>query len=190
MPSTMRLSITTLTLLMALSCSKRPAELSDKCKQTLDSDSFYFAVPEPEMQGQFDAIWKLDNFLTTSDDSGIQTIDFDCVVTVIPTNEKLEELRKILGDNFDETVRISSTHAEAAKCVTESKGIQFVEATGQLIRFKTTNQTWDLDMQKDKLSDWKFILFKRGKHPVIIPNVSLTFDKIDEYFGIENEASR
>jgi hypothetical protein len=186
----MRLLLTALTLLLTLSCTKRPTELSDKCKQIIESDTFYYAVPVPEMQAQFDAMWKLDNFLTTSNDSEIQTIDFDCVVTINPTNEKLEELRKITEENFDETVRISTTHIEATKCVTGSKGIRFVEATGQLIRFKTTNQTWDLDMQKDKFSDWKFILFKKGKAPEVVPNIILTVDKIDQYFGLQTEASR
>ena len=62
-------------------------------KQIIESDTFYYAVPVPEMQAQFDAMWKLDNFLTTSNDSEIQTIDFDCVVTINPTKEKLEEIR-------------------------------------------------------------------------------------------------
>src|SRR5688572_16958336 len=137
----MRLSITILILLLALSCIKRPTELSDKCKEIIESDSFYYAVPVAETQGQFDAMFKLDNFLTTSNDSEIQTIDFDCVITVNPTNEKLDELRRVLEDNFDETVSIATKHIEAARCVTESKGIKFVEASGQLIRIKTTNQT-------------------------------------------------
>ena len=186
----MRLLITTLILLLALSCIKRPTELSDRCQQIIESDSFYYAVPLGETQGQFDAMFKLDNFLTTSNDSEIQTIDFDCVISVNPTNEKLDELRRILEGNFDETVSIATKHIEAAKCVTESKGIKFVEASGQLIRFKTTNQTWDLDMQKDKFADWKFILFKKGKDPEIIPNIRLTFDEIDKYFGLRSEASR
>jgi hypothetical protein len=180
----MRLLINTLILLLALSCIKKPTELSDKCKQIIESDSFYYAVPVGETQAQFDAIFKLDNFLTTSNDSEIQTIDFNCVVTVNPTNEKLEELQKMFEDNFDETVSISIKHTEATRCVTESKGIRFVEATGQLIRFRTTNQTWDLDMEKDRFSDWKFILFKKGKAPEIVPNIRMRFDKIDEYFGV------
>lgn len=163
-------------------------ELSDKCKQIIESDSFYYVTPPPEMQAQFEAMWHLDNFLTTSKDSEVQTIDFDCIVSVNPTNEKLEELRKIDEENFDETVRISEKHIEATRCVTESNDLKFIDATGQLIRFKTTNQTWDLDMQKDKFSDWKFILFKKGKEPKVIPNVRMTFDEIDKYFG--TEASR
>jgi hypothetical protein len=180
----------TLTLLLALSCTKRPTELSDKCKQVIESDSFYYAALIPEMQAQFDAMWKLDNFITTSSDSEIETIDFDCIVTINPTNEKLDELRKIEEESVDESIRISKKHIEATTCVAESKGIRFVEVTGQLIRFKTTNQTWVLDMQKDKFADWKFILFKKGKEPKIIPNIVLTLEKIDEYFGLKSEASR
>jgi hypothetical protein len=184
----MRLIIILNFLVLTLSCSNRPMELSDKCKQIIESDSFYYVAPLPGMKEQFDAMWKLDNFLTTLSESEIQTIDFDCVVTVNPTPEKFEKLRKIEEEHFDETVRISTKHVDATRCVTESRGIKFVEATGQLIRFKTTNQTWDLDMQKDKFSDWKFVLFKKGKEPKIISNVQMTFDEIDIYF--ETEASR
>ena len=184
----MRLTTIFTFLVMTLSCTNRPMELSDKCKQIIESDSFYYAAPLPRMKEQFDAMWKLDNFLTTFNDSEIQTVDFDCVVTVNPTPKKLEELRKTEEGYFDEIERITTKHVEATRCVTESRGIKFVEANGQLIRFKAANQTWDLDMQKDKFSDWKFILFKKGKEPKIIPNVQMTFDEIDIYF--ETEASR
>ena len=178
----MRLIIIPLTLLLALGCTKRPAELSDKCKQIIESDSFYYAVPIVEMEAQFDPMYKLDNFLTTSTDSGIETIDFDCLVLVNPTKEQLEELRKILETDFDETLSINYTHSEAAKCIAESKGIRSIDATERFIRFTTTNQTWDLDLQKGKFPEWKFILFKKGKNPEVIPNTRLTLDKIDQYF--------
>lgn len=166
-------------------------ELSDRCQQIIESDTFYRAIPLVDRwEAQVDSIWKLDNFLITSNDSEIQTFDSDCVVTVNPTNERLDELRTVFDDNFDETVSIAARHTEAAKCVTESSGIQFFEATGQLVRFRGTNQTWDLDMQKDKLADWKFIFFKKGKEPKIIPNVMLMFDEIDKYFELKSEARR
>jgi hypothetical protein len=92
-------------------------ELGDGSKPIIESDSFYYAAPLPEMKAQFDAIWKLDNFLTTSNDPEIQTVDFDCVVTVNPTAEQLEELRKVEKEHFDETVRISTKHTEATRCV-------------------------------------------------------------------------
>ena len=181
----MRLIVVPFILFLALSCAKRPTELSDRCKQIIESDSFYYTLPVAEIQGEFDNLFKLDNFVITTVDPDIQTIDFDCVVTVNPTSEKLEDLRRTLEENFDESVSIATRHTNAARCVTELKGIRFVEASGQLIRFKTTNQTWDLDMSKDKFSDWKFILFKKGKDPEIVPNVILTLDKIDEYFDTE-----
>src|SRR5690606_22054402 len=103
-------SIWTFLLLILNSCTKRPTGLSAECKQIIESDSFYYAVPLPEMQAEFDAMWRLDNFLTTSEDWEVQTIDFDCIVSVNPTNEKLQELRKIAQEHFDETVRISTKH--------------------------------------------------------------------------------
>jgi hypothetical protein len=170
--------------LFVLDCSKTPAELSDECKQIIESDSFYYALPLLEGGVEYDPRLKLDIFLTTFNDHQIQTIDFDCVIAVDPTNEMLDDLQRGLEEDFDERVSIATKHMDAAKCITESKGIKFVKATGQLIRLKTARQTWDFDMAKYKFVAWKFILFKNGKDPVILPDVSLTIDEIDEYFGL------
>lgn len=172
-----------MTLLLALGCAKKPSELSDKCKQIIESDSFYYAVPLHEMQAEFEAMYKLDNFLTTTTDSEIQTIDFDCLVGVNPTEEQFEQLRKMSETDFTETIRINSIHSDAARCMIESRGIRFIDATGRFIRFTTKNQTWDLDLQKSKFPEWKFILFKEGENPEIISNVALTIEKVEQYFG-------
>lgn len=89
------LIIITLIPLGILSCSKRDTKLSDSCRDIIESDSFYFALPLDE--GQYKAIYRLENYITQMADSQVQTIDYDCAVVVNPTDEQFDKLREILG---------------------------------------------------------------------------------------------
>ncbi|MBT1701035.1 hypothetical protein KK083_29350 [Fulvivirgaceae bacterium PWU4] len=164
--------------LAVISCSKKEP-LSDSCKDIIESDSFYYALPLSVQQ--YKQMYRLENYLTAGTDS-VQTIDFDCAVIVNPTNEQVGELKKMQGQDFEENAKIDTRHREAARCMIESRGIQTLTATGQFIRFTSKNQTWHLDVQRDMLPDWKLILYKEGNAPLILPGLTLTMEDVDQYF--------
>lgn len=175
----MRLLITIPVFLLIISCSKKES-LSDSCKDIIESDSFYFALPLNDRQ--YKEMYRLENYLTKVADSTVQTIDFDCAVIVTPTNERVNELKEMPDQDLEENVRINTRHRKAVSCMIESRGIRTLAATGKFIRFITKNQTWDLDVQKDTLPDWKLILFKEGNAPMILPSLTLTMEDVDQYF--------
>lgn len=175
-----RLFIPAFIFLSAACCSKKET-LSDSCKEIIQSDSFYYALPLDEQQ--YREMFRLENYLTQQADSTAQTIDFDCAVVVHPTNERLDELRVTLGQDFDGNVKINTRHCEAVSCMIESKGIRTLAATGQFVRFITKKGMWDLNVQKNTLPDWKFILFKEGKAPVVLPSIMVTTEEVNRYFG-------
>lgn len=169
---------------LALSCTKKETKLSNSCVEIMESDSFYYALPLDELQ--YKAMYRTENYITQVIDSQVQNIDFDCAVVVNPSEEEISNLRKTMGQDFDESFRISTKHSEAIKCMIESKGIRTVVVTEQFIRFVTKSRTWDLDVQKDNIPDWKFILFKEGKDPMILPSLTLTVEDVEQYFlGLE-----
>jgi hypothetical protein len=170
-----------LVFLLALSCLKKEGKVSDACMDIIKSDSFYFALPLDE--GQYKARYRLENYLAQVIDSGVQRIDFDCAVVINPTNGQLDQLKEILQHDFDENIRINTRHSEAVGCIIESHGIPTLNATGQFLRFIGADRTWDLDIRKDTLAEWKFILFKKTKEPTVFPSVALTIKEVDQYFG-------
>ncbi len=148
----------------------------------IESDSFYFALPD---YGQYKAMYRLEDYLTQVIDSSVQMIDFNCAVVITPTNKQIDELREILGQDFNENLKINTRHSEAVRCMIESKGIPALAATGQFLRFIGKDRTWDLDIRKDTFPDWKFILFKEKSEPMILLSLYMTIEEVEQYF--ENE---
>lgn len=175
----MRPLIAILIFILVVSCSKKEV-LSDSCKDIIESDSFYYVLPLNDRQ--YKEMYRLENYLTQVADSTIQTIDFDCAVVVNPTNERIDELKAMLGQDFEENIKINTRHCEAISCMIKSRGIQTLTATGKFIRFRTKNRAWDLDIQKDTLPDWKVILFKEEKAPVVLPSLGLTMEEVRSVF--------
>jgi hypothetical protein len=169
-----------LVFVLALSCLKKEGKVSDECIDIIKSDSFYFALPLDA--GQYKARYRLENYLAQVMDSNVQTIDFDCAVVINPTNSQIGQLKEILKVDFDETIRINTRHSEAGCCIIESHGIPTLNATGQFLRFIGEDRTWDLDIRKDTLPDWKFILFKKTKEPMVFPSVAVTLKEVEQYF--------
>jgi hypothetical protein len=66
----------------------------------------------------------------------------------------------------------------------DSVGIKQISASGQFLRLKGQNKTWDLDIRKKNLPAWNLIFFKRTKEPQVISTVDLTTEKVREYFDI------
>lgn len=149
----------------------------------IESDSFYFALPMDERQ--YKAMYRLENYLSQANDPTVQTIDFDCAVVASPTNGQIDNLKEIVGQDFDENLKINTRHSEAVRCIIESYGIPTVEATGRFLRFIGKDRIWNLDIEKDNFPDWKFILFRKKNQPLILPSVTVTREEVEQYFGVE-----
>ena len=165
-----------------MSCSKQDTKLSDSCIDIIESDSFYFALP---LDGQHKVMYRLEDYLTQVIDSRVQTFDFNCAVVVTPTNKQIDKLREILGQDFDDNLKINTRHSEAVSCMIESNGIPALAATGQFLRFMGKDRTWDLDIRKDTFPDWKFILFNERSEPLILPSLYMTIEEVEQYFESE-----
>ena len=164
------------------SCTNRNTRIDDSCAEIIESDTFYWT--QPLNVPAYKAMYRTENYLTEIDDSQALVIDFDCAIVVSPTDEQIAELKRTIGQGSDESVKISTRHCEAIRCMIESKGIRTFWPTRQFIRFETGTRTWGLDVRRDSFPDWKFILFKRGKDPVILPSLTLTIEDIDQYLLI------
>lgn len=155
----------------------------------MESDSFYYALPLPLDEFSYKSMYRTENYITERTDSKVQTIAFDCAVVVNPSEDQILNLKKAIGDDInirndiDKSTIISAKHSEAVRCMIESKGIRTLEATGQFISFVSEKRIWNLNVRKDSIPDWKYIFYKEGKEPLILPSLMLTVEDVEQYFG-------
>jgi hypothetical protein len=169
-----------------------PGKKSESIATTMDSlenESVYFALPLGMSLDQFKAMHKVENYLAETDETTGEYIEFDCAVVVYPTSEEISKLRTILKTD-DESIEVNRKLSESAASMIRSYGLKTVNTTGPYITFKGEKGVWTLDMRKDSLPSWKFILFKTSKDPTVLPNVLVTRDEVLTYFELSKNASR
>jgi hypothetical protein len=165
-----------------LSCG-RTTDNKDKTDTVtnIKPDSGEIAKPDFDYDAQF----KLENYLVseTLDSSKVQTINFDCSLLIYPTEAQIEQMKKTEGEeNFYVGADDSNFYQSQAIQILDSLGIKSESASRQFIKFVGVNNSWTLDIRKKNLPAWNLILFKKDKTPEAVPTISLTVEKVKDYF--------
>lgn len=134
----------------------------------------------------YESLFKLDSYLSKKiPDSALQIIDFDCAILIYPTDEQIEEMKKIEGEEAFYIGADDSNWYQGMSIETmDSVGIKQITASGQFLRLKGHDSTWDLDIRKKNLPAWNLIFFKHTKEPQIVSTLDLTVEHVREYFEI------
>jgi hypothetical protein len=164
--------------------TKSSRETSDSTTKTVDTISQLPTVDTARFD--YDSYFKLESYLTKNkiENEKFETIDFDCAILVYPTIEQIEEMKKEEGeeDFYIAADDINWYQGQAIDMI-DSVGITNTAATGQFIRLKGKQETWDLDIRKKNLPAWNVIFFKTDKEPKIVSTVDLTVDEVRAYFN-------
>jgi hypothetical protein len=170
-------------------CSDKKREPIETTMDSLENESVYFALPLGMSIEQYKAMHNLERFLAEPDQTAADYIDFDGAVAISPTTDELEKLRTILSED-DETIEVNRKLSESAAEMIRAYGLKTISTTGPIISFKGVKGIHTLDMRRDSIPSWKFILFKTSKDPMLLPNVLVTRDEVEAYFELPKNASR
>ena len=159
-------------------------------KSSIHADSVKIVLTDTTktVEIDYESLFKLDSYLVTNivDTSRIQTIDFDCAILVYPTDEQIEEIKKEEGaDNFYTIADDNNWYQGLAIEMVDSVGINKEGASRQFIQLIGQDKTWTLNLRKKGLPTWNMIFFKRNKEPLIIQTISLTTEKVRDYFEVK-----
>ena len=133
----------------------------------------------------YDSFFKLESYLTKNkiENGKYEIVDFDCEILIYPTIEQIYEMKKEEGEDFYIGADDSNWYQGQAIGMIDSIAIKKITATGQFLRLKGKQETWDLDIRKKNLPTWNLIFFKTNKEPKIVSTVDLTVDEVKEYFN-------
>jgi len=137
-------------------------------------------------------ILKLESYLVTSelDTSKLQLVDFDCAVSIFPTDKQIEEIKKSCKDEDDFYTGADDNQwyiGKANLIIDDSVGVKRITDSRDFIKFVGDKETWVLDIRKKKYLAWGLILFKRDKKPKIVETSGLTTDSVRNYFDIKKK---
>lgn len=130
-------------------------------------------------------VLQLNNYVVNEsmDSSLVQTIDFTCVVVVIPTDEQVEKMITENGEeNFATIADDYSFYQTEALQKIDSAGIPSRFASRRYIKLVAGDNTWLLDVRKEKMPAWNLIFFEKSKEPMIVPAMTVTADVVKNYF--------
>jgi hypothetical protein len=135
---------------------------------------------------EYATLFELESYLVNDaiEDSLLEIVDFDCAILIYPTEEQIEEMIKTEGEeDFYVGADDSNWYQGMAIQMMDSVGIKQISASGQYLRLKGPNESWDLDIRKKNLPAWNLIFFKRTKEPKIVSTIDLTMEEVKVYFG-------
>ncbi len=133
----------------------------------------------------YDSQFKLENYIVEdqTDTSKVQVIDFSCALIIDPTADQVDEMKKKEGEeNFYVGADDAIFYQAQALDLIDSAVVKKEFVKKQFIKFIGVDKTWTLDIRKKNLPAWNLILFNRKKTPQPEPTISLTFEKVKEYF--------
>ncbi|MBX2901716.1 MAG: hypothetical protein KF775_18850 [Cyclobacteriaceae bacterium] len=179
----MKLTLLIIVFVGLLSCSrsnqKQPTALN---KQPLAADPNDLL---DTTEFTFEDFGKLESYLAKNkiNPSLLETIDFDCVILIYPSDKQIDEMKKEYGEEdfyiiADDNIFYQGT----AIGIIDSVGIKHVTVTKQFLRLNGKSKTWELDIRKKNLPAWNILFFKTTKEPTIISSIDLTKSHIIEYF--------
>ena len=139
------------------------------------------------MDFDYESLFNLESYLVNNltDNSTLEIIDIDCAILIYPTVDQINEMKENEGEeDFYIIADDNNWYQAMAIQMVDSVGVRKKSASGQYLRLKGQNKTWDLDIRKNGFPQWNLIFFKRTKEPQIISTVDLTVEQIREYFEI------
>jgi hypothetical protein len=147
--------------------------------------SIYFTLPLGMTLDQYRAMYKLENYRSEVNQDKIGYIEFDCAVISSPTPDEV-------GEMDQESIDTTKKYLELVAEMIQSYGVQTISTTEQFVNLKGDQGVWELDLKKHSIPDlkkhsnpeWKIILFKITKEPIVLPDVLLTRGEVETYFEI------
>jgi hypothetical protein len=165
-------------------CPRPKTKFNATSIDDLEHQAIYFALPLGMDLDQYKAMYNLKNYLSEIDSRRLEYIDFACVVIAYPSSEQIEKLSMTKLPVDHESIEVNRRHEQVLAKMIQSFGLRTEFTPEQFIYFKGDRGSWDLDVRKDKIPDWKFILFKKDKEPTLLPNVLVTREEVEHYFEI------
>lgn len=130
-------------------------------------------------------MYELKSYLTTVESLHKQTIDFDCVILIYPTEAQIERMKNDYGEeDFYIVADDNNWYQQKAAEIIDSLGIKRIIASEQYLILKGENKTWTLDIRRNNLPSWNLVFFKRAREPQIISTVSLNMEAARDFFEI------
>jgi|GEM_PF-5798567 len=152
----------------------------------MKNQGIYWALPLGTTLDEYKAMYKLENYRCETPQFGTDYVNFDCAVISSPDSDQL-------GDMDPEIISAAKNNLEMVTRMIRSYGIRTINTTGQYINLKGDKGVWELDLKKNSLPrdlrmdlfpEWKVILFKVTKEPIVLRDVLITKHDVENYFEI------
>ncbi|MBN8701863.1 MAG: hypothetical protein J0M08_02285 [Bacteroidetes bacterium] len=171
-----------------LSCTSQTQQSDNKALDSLTTISADTIAKIDTSSFGYEDYGKLESYLAKNkiNSSSLQVIDYDCAILIYPTENQIKEMEKENGEEAFYTIAEDSQFYQGnAIGIIDSLGIKTIKASGQFLRLKGDNETWDLDIRKKNLPAWNIIFFKSAKEPQIISAIDLTIEQTKHYFELK-----